>query len=148
MHQHILIATDGSSLAERAVSHGLDLARKLGARVTIVTATEPWSVLQMAHAAENGAAHPVETYEAAADKLARDVLERATHRAAQAEVACEVVHARGRHPAEAIVETAEERGCDLIVMASHGRTGLNKLLLGSQTARVLALTTTAVLVYR
>jgi nucleotide-binding universal stress UspA family protein len=59
-----------------------------------------------------------------------------------------MVHARDLKPAEAIVETATARGCDLIVMGSHGRRGVNRMLLGSETARVLALTTIPVLVYR
>ena len=148
MHQHILIATDGSELAGKALRHGFELAGKLGARVTVVTATEPWSVVAMAHAADGGARHPVEDYEAANDAHARRVLDDAARRAAEHGLACDVVHAKDARPAEAIVETAKARGCDLIVMASHGRSGLNHLLLGSQTTKVLALTTIAVLVYR
>jgi nucleotide-binding universal stress UspA family protein len=102
----------------------------------------------MAHAADGGARHPVEAYEAATDAQARLVLDDVARQAADQGLACDVVHAKDRRPAEAIVETANARGCDLIVMASHGRRGLNHLLLGSETTKVLALTTIAVLVYR
>lgn len=148
MHDHLLIATDGSDVSNRAIESGLALARRLGSRVSIVTVTEEWSVLEMAHKARAGAQHPIEDYEAIARTHAREILRDADERAKAAEVECATLHVVGRHPAEAIVETAVERGCDTIVMASHGRRGLDKLLIGSQTARVLALTTLPVLVYR
>jgi nucleotide-binding universal stress UspA family protein len=110
--------------------------------------SEPWSVLEMTHKAEGGEKHPVETYEAVMADSAAKILARVCAKAQEAGVPCTPLHVKDQAPAEAIVETAQTRGCDLIVMASHGRRGLNKLLLGSQTARVLALTTTPVLVYR
>ena len=68
-------------------------------------------------------------------------------RAKEAGVACETVHASD-FPAEGIIATAKDKGCDLIVMASHGRRGLSKLILGSQATRVLALSTVPVLICR
>ena len=148
MHKHILIATDGSELADKAVTHGLELARAIGARVSAVVVTEQWSSIEMAHEAEAGAQHPVEVYNEMMAREARRVLDAVARRASEAGVPCEAIHVKDSRPAEAIVETAERQGCDLIVMASHGRRGFNKLLLGSQTAKVLALTSTPVLVYR
>ncbi|MDB5569259.1 MAG: universal stress protein [Hyphomicrobiales bacterium] len=148
MHDHMLIAVDGSELADKAAVYAFSLARKLGARVTAVVVTEAWSVLEMAQKAQLGQKHPIESYEDVMAKSAQHVLDRVTGYAAEAGVPCTGVHVRDESPAEAIVAAADERGCDLIVMASHGRRGLNRLLLGSQTARVLALTKTPVLVYR
>lgn len=147
MHQHILIATDGSELGDRALDHGFSLARQLNAKVTVLTGTEMWSVIDMTRHAEDRR-NPIEHYEAIAAESARKILDAAVERAARYGLACETVHARDLKPAEAIVETANARGCDLIVMGSHGRRGVNRLLLGSETARVLALTTIPVLVYR
>jgi len=147
MHQHILIATDGSDIGDRALDHGLSLARQLHARVTVMTSTELWSVLEMTRHAEDRR-NPIEHYESIAEEHARKILDAATERAARYGVTCETAHVRDLKPAEAIVETANARECDLIVMGSHGRRGVNRMLLGSETARVLALTTIPVLVYR
>lgn len=145
---HMLIATDGSELAGKAVDRGLELARKTGARVTLLTATEPWQVLSMAQRAQSGVLNPVEEYETTAARVANDVLAAASAKARAADVACETHHAAGSTPAEAIVKEADRRDCDMIVMASHGRTGFDRMLLGSQTQRVLAMTERPVLVYR
>jgi nucleotide-binding universal stress UspA family protein len=142
MHKHILIATDGSDLATKAVESGLALARQIGARATILTAFE------MAHRAREGASNPIEDYEVLARANADAILARCSEMANAAGVVFDVVYARESHPAEAIVENAKSRGCDLIVMASHGRRGIDRLLLGSQTSRVLALTDLPVLIYR
>ena len=63
-------------------------------------------------------------------------------------VACETLHVKDRHPAEGIVETAKSRGCDLIVMASHGRRGLSRMLLGSQANKVVTHSAVPVLICR
>lgn len=147
MHQHILIATDGSELAEQAVGHGVDLAKQLGSRVTVLTVTESWSVIEMTRRAEAGK-NPIKEYEDMANAHAQKVLSAASAIAQKAGVEIEAIHVLDRKPAEAIVEAADKHGCDLIVMASHGRSGLNRLLIGSVTARVLALTAIPVLVYR
>jgi nucleotide-binding universal stress UspA family protein len=144
MYKHILIATDGSELAGRAVTTGLALAKVLKARVTAVTATEPWSAMAIG---EPGLAFPIEEYEKAAAENAGRILSGVSSSAEDVGVQCETMHVND-FPAEGIVETAKAKGCDLIVMASHGRRGLSKLLLGSQTARVLTLSAVPVLVCR
>jgi nucleotide-binding universal stress UspA family protein len=145
MFQHILIATDGSDLAGKGVDTGLGLASQLKAKVTIVMASEPWQ------AAVGDAApafsFPIEEYEKAATENATRVLSAAGGLAKQKGLDCETVHVNG-FPAEAIIETAKTRGCDLIVMSSHGRRGLSRLLLGSQAAQVVTLSTMPVLVCR
>ena len=144
MYKHILVATDGSELAGRAVTTGLALAKALKARVTALTVTEPWSAMVTG---EPALVFPIEEYEKAAAEKAARILSGVSTAAKNAGVECETVHVDD-FPAEGIVETAKTRSCDLIVMASHGRRGLSKLLLGSQTTRVLTLTAVPVLVCR
>jgi nucleotide-binding universal stress UspA family protein len=144
MYRHILIATDGSELAQKAVAAGLALAKELKAKVTVVTATEPWSAMVLG---EPALAFPIEEYEKAAAENAARILAGVSAAARDAAVACETVHVND-FPAEGIVATAKAKGCDLIVMASHGRRGLSRLLLGSQALRVLTLSTVPVLVCR
>ena len=146
MYKRILIATDGSALARRAEAQGFSLAKELHAEVIVVTVTEFWSALELAAKAQRGAQHPVEDYEKHAEKYAQKILADAKNVAAQTGVACDTIHVRDRHPAEGIVETAKARGCDLIVMASHGRRGLQRVLLGGQAAKVLAYSSIAVMI--
>ena len=148
MLKHILIATDGSEAAQRASVYALELAAVHGARGSALVATEPWSVLEMAHKAEAGVIHPLEDYEKARAKAAGRILDDVAAHAKERIIACDLVHAADQHPAEAILAAARERACDLIVMASHGRRGLDRILLGSQSAKVLALSAIPVLIHR
>lgn len=146
MFQHILIATDGSELAGHAVATGLSLAKATGARVTAVTVTELWSAQEMAAKAARGDIRPVDDYEARATAAARKILFSVTEIAAKLGVTCSTVHVSDRRPADGIVTTARERNCDLIVIASHGRRGVSRLVLGSQSAEVVANTELPVLI--
>jgi nucleotide-binding universal stress UspA family protein len=145
MYAHILIATDGSELAGRAVEQGLTLAKTLGSKVTAVTVTEPWTA---AVSGEWAVAFPVEEYEKAAALNAEKILKAVAETAARIGVACETVHVKDQFAAEGIVEEAKSRACDLIVMGSHGRRGLVKFVLGSQATRVLTHSTTPMLICR
>lgn len=145
MYAHILIATDGSPVGDKAISHGLALAKALGAKVTLVKVTEMWSALDVAG---RDALAKIETYEQAAKKAADDILARAAVSAKAVGVAFETAHIADRAPYDGIISAADERNCDLIVMGSHGRRGLGKLLLGSQAQNVLTHTTRPVLVVR
>lgn len=138
MYKHILIATDGSELAGRALAHGLALAKEVKAKVTLVTVTQLWSALDMAHRVREGQRDPMHQFEEIAAGSAKVVLDAAAQMAKAAGVACELVHVPDRHPADGIIATAEQKGCDLIVMASHGRRAVGRLLLGSQANEVLA----------
>ena len=146
MYKHILITTDGSELARKGVDHGLSLAKNLGAKVTVVTVTEPFPI----YVGEGWALGPgdFERYEADQVKFAKELLEPIRADAEKLGVACEIRHVPGRRPAEAILEIASEQGCSLIVMASHGRRGLGRLLLGSQTSEVVSQSPIPVLVVR
>jgi len=146
MYKHILISTDGSEVAQKGVDHGLSLARSVGAKVTLVTVTEPFPV----YPGPDWIPGPAEIadYEARQNEGAAKVLADAKAGADRLGVATETVHVPQARPAETIVATADQRHCDLIVMASHGRRGLRRLLLGSQTSEVLVSSAVPVLVVK
>src|SRR5215813_6194088 len=127
MYQHILIPTDGSELAERGVTHGLTLAKSVGAKVSIIYVVEPLLAVTGDFAS---------------------VLDRAENAAREAGVTCETIQVENVPPDQAIVAAAEDKGCSLIVMSWHGRSGLSTLLLGSVTNKVLTYAKTPVLVCR
>jgi nucleotide-binding universal stress UspA family protein len=145
MFKHVLIATDGSELAERAAAQGLQLAKVVKANVTVVTVTEPWAAVVMGEAAIG---FPYADYEKSAAESAVKILGRVTELAKKADMVCTSVHIKEQFPAEGIVAAAKDKGCDLIVMASHGRRGLAKLFLGSEAAKTLTLSTVPVLICR
>ena len=145
MYAHILIATDGSELANRAVEQGLTLAKALGSKVTAITVTEPWTA---AVSGEWAVAFPVEEYEKAAAANAEKILAQVTGAATRIGVACATRHVKDQFAAEGIVDEAKSAGADLIVMASHGRRGLAKMVLGSQAMRVLTHSTVPLLICR
>ena len=148
MFKHILIATDGSELAEKAVAHGVELAKHLKAKVTAVTVTESWDALSMAALAERNIPDPVGDYEERMAASANRILWSVSEAAKKLGQPCSTIYVKDHHPADGILETARAQDCDLIVMASHGRRGLSKLLLGSQANKVVTLSPTPVLVCR
>ena len=137
MYQRILIATDGSELASKAVDHGISLAKILQIPVVVATVTEAWSSFDLAREARQGSQNPISEYEEMAAAAANNILEKASQIAKSQGVACELVHVQDRHPAEGIIAAATQKACDLIVMASHGRRGISRVLLGSQANEVL-----------
>jgi nucleotide-binding universal stress UspA family protein len=145
MFRHILIATDGSDLAQIAVDKGLGLAKVLGAKVTIVMVTPSWTSMVPGEAAMS---FPVEEYTRAIDENARAVLLSAASVAKRAGIECATLHEADQFPAEGILSAAKETACDLIVMASHGRRGLQRLFLGSQAQEVLTHSSVPVLICR
>jgi nucleotide-binding universal stress UspA family protein len=134
MYEHILIAVDGSDISVRAEEQGLALAKALGSQVTLVHATEPWPT---AVSGEWALAMPLKEYQEVAAGNAKTVLAAGAERARGYGVACKTEHISDRYAAEGILERAKATPCDLIVMGSHGRRGLSKLLLGSEATRVL-----------
>ena len=146
MYKHILIATDGSKLAQKAVDQGLGLAKALGAKVSAVTITEPRAAVVPAEVA---IAFPiVEAYEKAVAASAAKCLAAVDSAAMKLGVSCDTKHLSDQYPAEGIIAYAKEKNCDLIVMASHGRRGLRRLLLGSQAIEVLTCSSVPVLICR
>lgn len=149
MYAHILVATDGSDLAARALDHALGLAKALGSAVTIVTVTEPTAVIGGGYATVAGTSFdPIPELLEAVETAAKDVLTKAAAVASAAGLAAKTVYVNDSFPADGIISTANSVGADLIVMGSHGRRGLGRLLLGSQTNNVLAHTPIPVLVTR
>jgi nucleotide-binding universal stress UspA family protein len=145
MYKHILIATDGSELSDKALHQGLALAKALGAEATVVTATEPWESVIVGEVA---VVLPPEKFEEMASANAQSVLNKAKELAEKDGVACRTLHVRDRHPAEGILAAAQEKGCDLIVMGSHGRRGLSRMVLGSKANEVMTHSTIPVLIVR
>lgn len=149
MYHHILIATDGSELGTKGLDHGLTLARALGARVTVITVTERFPTYALSAGEVWIAAAEMEgEFDNRQKQVAEGVLKAARAAADKIGVTADMLHVPGAQPAEAIVATARDRGCSLICMSSHGRRGLGRLLLGSQTAEVLAHSPLPVLVVR
>lgn len=146
MYKHILISTDGSDVARKGVDHGLALAKSLDAKVTIVTVTERLPVYFGLDAGVAATAYG--DFGASQREAAEKVLAAAGEAAARMGVTVETILLENAVPAEAIIETAKARGCNLIAMASHGRRGLGRLVLGSVTAEVLAQSPVPVLVVR
>ncbi len=151
MYKHILIPTDGSDLSKMALREGVALAKALGARVTAVTVTTPSDVFMdtptMATDVPVVAGTP-EQYRKNMAALAGQYLDEAKNIAAAADVSCDLVHVEHEQPYQAIIDTAQNRGCDAIHMASHGRRGLSAILLGSETLKVLTHSTIPVIVCR
>ena len=145
MFTHLLIAIDGSVLAQEALEQGVALAGKLDAKVTVVTVTEAWQALI---GGDVMVGFPIDEYEENTTKQAAAILAKAQNLATKAGLQCEIVHVKDSYPADGIMETAEKHGCDLIVMASHGRRGFTRLLLGSQANSVVTRSTIPVLICR
>lgn len=145
MFKNILLPTDGSALSERAVAAGVALAQQVGARVVGLTVIAPFHTLTLdADMLED----TEERYRSAARARADQALAVVANAARAAGVPCLSESTSADDPYQAIVDTATAQGCDLIVMASHGRRGIRGALLGSETQKVLVHSTIPVLVYR
>jgi nucleotide-binding universal stress UspA family protein len=141
VYKHILIATDGSYLSEQAIEHGIALAKALNARATALTVLEPLD----ASAFDPKTAEQYEKHVAARAVKYLDV---AKDTAARSGVDCDLVQVESDQPYKAIIDTAEKRKCDAIVMASHGRRGISAVVLGSETVKVLTHSMIPVIVVR
>ena len=145
MYHHLLIAYDGSEIAQTALRQGIELAKIHNASLTVVTVTEPWHAFS---AGETTVSFPIDEYETNVAKWADDVLAEARRMAAEAGIDCRTIHVDNKYPAEGILETAALQNCDLIVMSSHGHRGLTRLLLGSQATQVVTHSDRPVLICR
>lgn len=148
MYKTILIASDGSEFAAKGLEHGLALAAPLGAKVTVLTVTLPLDSRALEAAVAAGVPDPLGRYDQSVDDEMKSHFAAITQRAQDAGVTVGFAHEIDEVPAEAIVRHAEVNGADLIIMTSHGRRGFRRMLLGSQTAEVLAHTRIPVLVVR
>jgi nucleotide-binding universal stress UspA family protein len=145
MYDRILIATDGSELADKAVDQGLGMAKAVGAKVVIVRVTS-----LPAPMVYEGVVVALPSEEIRGEIAARvaEYFTALKSKATALGVAMETVHVEHDSPWEAIIDTAKAKGASLIVMASHGRRGISAVLLGSETQKVLTHTTIPVLVCR
>ncbi len=147
MYKNILIPTDGSELSVRAIKAGVKLAKAVGAKVTglfVAPTPTPFvykGLIPVGYMAPDEHAAMI----AQAADLHLGVITKA---ARTASVSCHCASITSDFPADAILKVAAENKCDLIFMASHGRKGISALLLGSETQKVLAHSTIAVLVHR
>jgi nucleotide-binding universal stress UspA family protein len=145
MYKHILMPSDGTPLSEAAILRGMRVASEAGAKVTGFYAVPTF------HAFAYGAGMLEPTRQSQEDEArarADKVLEFIQTTAAQYGVPCDTTTSISDHPYEAIIETARAKGCDLILMASHGRRGIQGMLLGSETQKVLTHSKIPVLVHR
>lgn len=147
MYKNILITTDGSEFAERGLRHGYAIARAMGAKVTVLTVTAPYSISGLPGGWTDSPAF-IEKFEQEWNEYADKALARARELALEAGVEIHTLHVVAPHPAASIIETSKELRNDLIVMASHGLRGLKGMLLGSQTHEVVTRGTVPVLVVR
>ncbi len=145
MFKHILLPTDGSPLSEVAIRKGLQFAKQINAKVSGLYVSPEFHTMtvnpDMLEDTES-------EYEQRRKERAEKILAQVEQAASEAGVPCETVFMINDQPHEAIIQMAKEKGCDLIAMASHGRSGLKGILLGSVTQKVLTLTTLPVLVLR
>jgi nucleotide-binding universal stress UspA family protein len=146
MYRHILIPTDGSELAQSAVAHGLSLAKAVGAKVTALIVEHSFNVYDVPESKIYSMPKEFATYTAHIKEHATKVLDGVAKSAKAAGVPCDTMQLVHDHPYEAIIKTAVDKGCDLIVMASHGRSGISGMVLGSVTTKVLTHTRIPVLV--
>jgi nucleotide-binding universal stress UspA family protein len=146
MYRHILIATDGSPLAERAVSHGLSLAKSVGAKVTALIVEAPFNVYDVPESRIRQMSEAFAQHAEQVRQHAAAILVRVADAAKSRDVPCETMQVEHDQPYQAIITTAKDKGCDVIVMASHGRSGISALLLGSVTNKVLTHTNIPVVV--
>jgi nucleotide-binding universal stress UspA family protein len=148
MFKHVLLPTDGSALSNEAVQEGIRFAKSIGAKVTgicVISSQYPFfyegmsSMIYSELQAEqrNELSELAESFLSVIEKSARE-----------AGIVCNVIAETSEHPYKAIIRVAEQKGCDLIMMASHGRRGVKALLIGSETQKVLTHSKIPVLVYR
>lgn len=144
MYQRILVPTDGSDITGKAVQTAIELASLSKARLLTIGVKEPFPYSAIS---EMQPVPPQEFFDAQ-ERIAAAHVKAVVEQATRAGVACEGHTVEALHPWEAIIDHAKTQGCDLIVMASHGRRGVAALLLGSETQKVLTHSTLPVLVVR
>jgi nucleotide-binding universal stress UspA family protein len=147
MYKHILIPTDGSPIADKAVVAGIEFARESGAKVTLFTAVPEYEIPTegqvMAHQIISMAEHARRS-----EQKANAILEPGAEKARAAKLEFRTHYAQCNRPWEAIVDAARAHGCDAIIMGSHGRKGLSRLVHGSQAIDVLTHSSLPTLVLR
>lgn len=144
MFQRILVPTDGSDITKKAIQTTIGLAKSLGATVHAISVKEPFPYSSIS---EMQPTPPQEFFDAQ-ERIAAARVQEVSEACQAAGIGCEAHTVEALHPWEAITEHAERMGCDLVIMASHGRRGVTALLLGSETQKVLTHSKIPVLIVR
>jgi len=147
MFKNILVPTDGSALSRKAIKRAVQLAKEQKARVTGFYVGPSWKLRGNDESVPYGIVSPQQHAENV-KRTATRILGAVRRSAAQAGVPCTCSFVADDYPYQKIVDAAKRNGCDLILMATHGRRGISRLLLGSETSKVLAHSTVPVLVCR
>jgi nucleotide-binding universal stress UspA family protein len=145
MFKRILLPTDGSELSEAAIQKGVQFAKSINAELTGFHVILPFHVFTLQ---TEMLEDTKEQYERQSKVQAEQFLGVIKKAAEKAGVSCDTDYVTSSHPYEMIIKAAEKKGCDLIMMASHGRKGVQGLLIGSETQKVLTHTKIPVLVCR
>ena len=149
MYKHIMLPVDGSELSRKAEKECITFAKFMGAKVTAIHVVSHFYLHFQRWAAPRSVFTKIEKeHEAEASEVARKMIAKIEARAKAEGVKCDGLVVVGDHPYEEIIKSAETRKCDLVMMASHGHTGLNAVLLGSETVKVLTHAKIPVLVVR
>ena len=145
MFKTILVPTDGSPLSERAINAAVEFARETGASLIGLSVSEPYPFSPLS---ADTLSDERSLYEEKARDIAQEHVRKLAAAAQVREVPCKTLVAQSFSPSDEIVRTAERMRCDAIFMASHGRKGISRLFIGSETQKVLANTTIPVMVFR
>ena len=145
MFKHLLLPTDGSEASQAALLEGVRLAKELNARITGISVVPEFHILTFNTAMLEDTR---DVFIAESRAQAHKYLALLNEAAREAGVPCDTEIVLGDHPYEAIIRASDNKGCDLILMASHGRRGVQALLLGSETQKVLTHSKVPVLVFR
>lgn len=145
MFKHLLLPTDGTDASQSTVLEGVRLAKAFNARITGISVVPKFHLLTFNTTMIEDTN---EVFIAESRSQANKYLTVLNEAADEAGVPCEIEVVVSDHPYEAIIHVAKSRGCDLIMMASHGRRGMQSLLIGSETQKVLTHSKIPVLVYR
>lgn len=145
MFKTILVPTDGSPLSDKAIEAAVTFAKSAGSKLVGISVSEPRDYANLSDGVSVS-----DSSQAFIDRcsVAQGNVDKIAAAAKAAGVACETVTARSVHPYEEIIRTAADYQCDVIFMASHGRSGLSALFVGSETQKVLSHSTIPVLVFR
>jgi nucleotide-binding universal stress UspA family protein len=145
MFKTILVPTDGSPLSDKAIDAAIEFSKLVGGKIIALSVAEPYPFSPL-H--ESASAIEASNYDDQMRERAQQIVDKVANIAKNANVSCETCVTLSFSPYEEIIKIARKHECDAVFMASHGRKGLNKLFLGSETQKVLAHSTIPVLVYR
>lgn len=147
MFKHILVPTDGSELSQKTIEKAITFAKEIDAKITFFCAVPQFPVMYYGLGVIFDS-NSILDFEEESKSVCKEILNKAQNSATEANVKSETFYLISDYPAEAILEASKQKDCDLIFMASHGKKGIDKFFLGSETNKVLSHSNIPVLVYR